>query len=452
MMRAGVVGALAIAGASVVVASVVLAVTVPVPAAAAATISVPASIDATGATDVSRALDEFFATVPAGATVTFPAGGRFRVESVLRIQGARAVTIEGNGAEIFALTTGADIESPGGRFRTRWPRLREHVSIHDASGLTIRDLTIRGPNDEGRFVPALEGQAGVAIYRSADVVLENLRVEATHGDGVYVAGKTTGVRVMKSSLHTIGRQGIAIVNASDIVVEQSRFDVVARSVFDLEPAVPRWAVDRVHLRENEVGEYRNFLLAAGGAGPGVNDVWLERNHVTGGNGIAVFAGMPKWLRRGLHVLGNTSAVPGRNVAGEQREGVMQIARIEGVEIRDNQMAVANGPAITLAGVCDAEVRDNDFPGATRDVVESGACDRTPASVPGGRPRATAEPGSGAGATTRETTGETSGRARPPRVPDTVGGADWLVVGGLAVVAAVAVLWLRRTRRGPKPSE
>jgi len=405
-----------------------LAIVMPARADAAPDLSVPAPIDATGATDVSAALDAFLGSLPEGATVTFPAGARYRVEGVIRIQNAQNVTIDGNGAEIFADTTGGDTPSPGGRFRARWPRLREHLFVRNATGLTIRDLTIRGPNDDGRFVAALEGQAGIAIYGSTDVVVDDVTVQATHGDGVYIAGQSDRVTVRNSSFSTIGRQGIAPVNASNVLVERSAFDGIARSVIDLEPAVPRWKVETVHIRDNEIGEYRNFALAAGGAGANVTDVWFERNRVTGGNGLAVFAGMPRWLRRGLHVIDNTSTVPGRNVAGENRDGVMQIARIEGVEIRGNTMAVADGPAITLADVCDADIGANDFPGASPAVVESGRCDRTATPRPG--------PGAAAPAT----------RARGEADDDDADATDWLVAAGLGVLAVAAFLGLRLHRR------
>ncbi|HVJ97052.1 MAG TPA: hypothetical protein VNC41_09505, partial [Acidimicrobiia bacterium] len=91
-------------------AAVVLTLSLPAFAEAASTtaLSVPASIDASGDSDVSVALDEFFQSVPAGATITFPKDARYRVEGVIWIRSAKNVTIDGNGAEIFADTNGAD--------------------------------------------------------------------------------------------------------------------------------------------------------------------------------------------------------------------------------------------------------------------------------------------------------------------------------------------------------
>lgn len=423
-----------------------LAIVIPARADAATEVAVPAGIDATGGTDVSEPLAAFFRSLPADTTVTFPEDARYRVEGVIQLQNMQNVTLDGNGAEIFADTDGAETASPGGRFRSRWPRLREHLSIRNANGLTIRDLEIRGPNGDGRFVAALEGQAGFAVYRSTDVVLDNVRVEATHGDGVYIAGQSDGITVRNSSFEAIGRQGIAPVSASNVLVERSAFDGIARSVFDIEPAVPRWKVETVHVRDNEIGDYRNFVLAAGGAGANVSDVWFERNRVTGGNGLAVFAGMPRWLRQGLHIIDNTSEVAGRNVRGEDRDGVMQIARIDGVEIRGNRMAVERGPAITLAEVCDADVGDNDFPGADPAVVESGRCDRSDRTVvapPGSVNAPETTPAGGTGPGTR-TALPGGGR----RATDDADSTDWLVAAGLGLLAAAAFFGLRLWRRGP----
>jgi Right handed beta helix region len=405
---------------ALVVAAIALTLgATPAPSAAATVIRVPDVIDATGAADVTAPLNRFFASVPDGATVELADHGRYRSEGVLRLTGVRGVTIDGNGSEIFAQTDGRGVTPPAAGYRGHWPRLRQHIAVRGAHSLTVRDLSIRGANGDGQYVAALEGQAGVSIARSDNVVLDHVAISHTYGDGVGFSGAARAVTVRDSTFDTIGRQGIAVVSATDVVVERNHFQKIARSVFDIE-AAPRSPVRSVHLRGNDVGDFTNFLLAEGGAGANVSDVWLENNRVTGGSGIAVFAGMPRWLRHGLHIIGNTSAVDGKQVRGTGRTGVMQIVQVDGVEIRGNRQHVASGVvAVGLVDVCNLTMRDNDFPGAASEKQQSGTC------KPGGSRSAAA-------ANAKKKKGSTD--------------ETWMIAGLLAGAAVLLVLGQQAVRK------
>ena len=56
---------------------------------------------------------------------------------------------------------------------------------------------------------------------------------------------------------------------------------------------------------------------------------------------------------------------------------MQIAGIDGVEITGNQQRVAGIVAITLTRVCNAEIKDNRFPGASEVQRSTGSCSDVP---------------------------------------------------------------------------
>jgi hypothetical protein len=406
-----------------------------IPASAATTVTPPSTIDTTGSTDVTAALEQFFASVPAGATVDLPNGARYRVDGVLRLQNLQHVTINGNGALLFAPDDGKGLTPPGPKFRLHWPRLREHVEIDGADTLVIRDLGVHGPNSRGGYVAALEGQAGFAVLTSSHVELDQVSVSNTYGDGVYVAGKSTDVTVRSSNFDKTGRQGVAIVSAANVLVELDHFRGVGRSVVDVEPSSPRSSVTGVHVQNNEIGEYHIFAFAAGGAGAGVNDLWFVGNHITGGSGISVFAGMTHWQRHGLHIIGNHSDVEGRVVGGTGRDGVMQLARIDGVEIRGNVQRVAgNVPVVTLDGVCNLVMSANDFQGASQ------------------QQRVTAPCGQVSAAPSRTAGSSGTKAARPAARPSPKSGSTdtgWLIVGGglgaVALAAFLALVWRDRRR-------
>lgn len=408
-------------------------------------VPVPASIDATGRTDVTAALDAFFAGLSPGSTVTFPAGGRYRVEGVLLLVNQRDLTIEGNGATFFASTDGRAVPPPRRGFGAAWPRRREHWHVQGGSGITIRDVVVQGANPHAgataaAYVPTLEGQAGFAIARASGVVLDRVRVRDTYGDFVWLTGRTSDVTIRDSTFEGSGRQGIALVNASHVVVEDNHLDGVARTVFDLEP-LGRARVEDVRFRGNTVGDYTNFLLSAGGGGPGVNDVWLQDNRVDGGNGIAVSAGSSRQARRGYHVLGNTGTGTAQAPAGTGRTGLIQLVNLRDVEVRDNAQRVGGGPAISADRVCNLTVAGNRFPGAAREEEVTAPCGAAapapsravPTTVPV-PPASAAAPAGGGG---------------------DAGTDPWLAAalgfgGGLAVAGAVAVVVVRH-RRGPGPS-
>ena len=57
----------------------------------------PSSIDATGASDVSSKLQALIDDAPDGATISFQAGGTYKLGTTVRISGRRNLTLEGNG-------------------------------------------------------------------------------------------------------------------------------------------------------------------------------------------------------------------------------------------------------------------------------------------------------------------------------------------------------------------
>jgi hypothetical protein len=253
------------------------------------------------------------------------------------------------------------------------------------------------------------------------------------------------------------------VNADDVTIEGNEISDVGRSVFDIEPASPRWSVRGVAIRDNRVGGYRNFLLAAGGAGQAVDDLTLENNRVESGNGLAVFAGSEKFRRQGLRIVGNESTVPGVVVLETRRlPGVMQVMNYDGVEIQDNRQTVSpDRAAIAVLDVCDLDVSGNEFSGArieTQVVVECGAGDASTTSST--EPRG---PGSTRVRAAPEASGTSGTRGPAASAPLTTtepsDGDGWITAGLVSAVVVLALLaglagarWRRRssTERPSRP--
>ena len=136
-----------------------------------------------------------------------------------------------------------------------------------AGNITVRNLTIDGANPDAgataaAYEPALEGQAGIGLSRTAQIVIDSVTITDTYGDFVWVTGNTTGLVIQNSTFARSGRQGVAVVGAEGVIIQNNSISDVSRSVIDLEP-LNNVLVRDVHVRNNQVGAHRNLLLAAG---------------------------------------------------------------------------------------------------------------------------------------------------------------------------------------------
>ena len=143
-------------GAAAVVASATgcgrqgVAVQQPAPAPST-TVAVPSTIASDCSTDVSVALNTFFASVPAGDTVTMPANGCYLVSNTynpystpypdLELVNLSNLTIDGNGTTLHQTsyvdnTCSTDDHQPV-------------LQLKGDTGLTFNNLTIEGPNECG---------------------------------------------------------------------------------------------------------------------------------------------------------------------------------------------------------------------------------------------------------------------------------------------------------------
>src|SRR5207245_2817210 len=156
---------------------------------------------------------------PNGGTLRLLTGACYRVDGTLNLTGRSHVTIDGNGATLRAYTTGT-------RQRAFW-------MLRSSSGITLRNLTLIGPNATGEYVTNLEAQHGVTVNGSTNVLIDRITVKQTYGDGVAIqqAGngspaQADGVIVRDSTFQTIGRQGISITHARNVTITGNYFNHV----------------------------------------------------------------------------------------------------------------------------------------------------------------------------------------------------------------------------------
>jgi hypothetical protein len=334
----------------------------------AAAVAVPSSIDATGGRDVAAALSTFLAAVPDGSVVAFAPGGRYRVDQRVVVRGKTGLTLDGRGATLVATTPG--------------DANRSHLRIESSSRIAVTNLAVRGANpDAGRGDRAYQAskahQHAFDVRSSKDVALVGVTASDTYGDFVYLGtlGKghpwTTGAVVRDSTFARNGRQGVAVVAARDVLIERNRFDEMRRATFDLEPGAAHQGVQRVTIRDNDVGRGRLMFVAAAGKGQ-VDDVVVENNRLTG-QAMQVFVSDGNGgTRNRWRISGNTSDL----TLGNPHGSAMRFWRVRGLTVTGNRQpfkAGRNMVGATVSNSCDVSLSGNTYPGGVGQSRATGAC-------------------------------------------------------------------------------
>ena len=264
----------------------VSAVVGPSAAGASPTYQAPGTIDATGSQDVTAALVAFIRSVPDGSTITFPRGARYHTESTIAVGFRHDLVIDGAGAEFFATTDGSGATPIGpSDVQWKWPRHRDQWVVYNSINVTLRNLTVRGPNPnaglgDAAYVEALEGQAAVEFFGTVNSRLENCSLSDTYGDFVYIGKDATGTVVRGCTMARSGRQGITVSDAQNVLIDHNNISYVRRTAIDLEPWTPEWAIQNVWIVNNTFGPTRLCILGAKGEGD-VNNVVFANNRMTG---------------------------------------------------------------------------------------------------------------------------------------------------------------------------
>lgn len=313
----------------------------PPPARATDSVVVPASIDATGASDASADLAAFIASVPDGSTIAFAAGGTYRLDTGLRLIDRQDLTLEGNGATLHATAA------------TGEPRTSPFV-LEGGRNITLRGFVLTGTNpDSGTSEshhPDRQDQGGVDAYGVRGLLIERTTIRETWGDCVYLGADdgtwSDGVTYRESTCERNGRMGVAIVAASNVLVEHVTFDAIAMFPFGIEPNADSEGAIGITIRDNEVGTYGHstlftpyFFVAEGAPGATVRDVTVVRNIVTGGT-LASTAERPN--RFSFTFSDNVSLVPAEGP-------VLKLSAVQDLHVAGNVQPLVSGTLLAAPG-------------------------------------------------------------------------------------------------------
>ncbi len=306
----------------------------PAPALAQQTIAVPASIDATGATNASAALTTWLGTVPDGSTIVFRAGGVYRMDRGLQFTNRHNLVFEGNGA---TLKSSGDASSQSSLF-----------TVYRDSSITIRNFVLVGNSPTPGVYSTLGEQAmAVSVRGSTNVDISNVTISAVWGDGLYVADWSDTVWFHDSRVVSSGLMGVAITSGRNVTVERVAFDKVGYGVFDIEPNYSTEGASNVKFLNNTVGTIsqvrgKAFLFGANGAaGSVVSGVTVSGNTVTG-DSLDTYVN-DTTRRQNIVFTNNRSTVAASGP-------VLYLAHIDGLTVTGNVQPLTSG---TFASITDS---------------------------------------------------------------------------------------------------
>jgi hypothetical protein len=293
--------------------------------AAPVVVTVPSTIDRTGRSDVTAALNAFFAGVPNGRTITFPPKSRYRIEGTLLLLDRQNLTIDGNGATFFAKTNGNNTPPRGCSQASsvcRYPnRTRSQWSFNNDVNMTVRNLVVIGsandPGPQGTYDPSLEAQHAFNIVGASGMLLDHVVALNVWGDLVYVGGivrrdsiqSSTDVLVSNSVFVGSSRQGWSVTDGIRITFVNNVIDRARRSLIDIEANTATDHIEYVTIKHNLLGRSRFCTISNYGAPAVEHDfVFADNRTILKENLAFCFQGYPSVHRSNYQITGNTGVV------------------------------------------------------------------------------------------------------------------------------------------------
>jgi hypothetical protein len=319
------------------------------------TVTVPSTIDSTGATNAGPALQSFVNGLPDGSIIVFRAGGVYRMDRGLFLVNRHHLVFEGNGATLRGTGSSTLIAAT--------PILIDGAN----SDIAVRNFTIEGSN--GRtgtsiYDPYGEGQQGVGVYGGLRIEIANNTIRKTWGDGVYANEKntthtwTTDLWVHDNRIVSVGRNAFTMNGARNALLERNTIDQVGGSVLDIEPDTTYQGAINVTMRNNSVGVwglsplYTMWFVACAnndfGPGAVVRDITITGNHVSQGAPNSAktpnAGGLSTWFGKSrtsnIVVTNNTTTKAG---AGP----VLRFVHVDGLTVTGNSQPLSSGSLLYI---------------------------------------------------------------------------------------------------------
>ncbi len=307
-------------------------------AAEAAVYDVPPSIPGDNcAVPVDDEITAWLATVPDGNTARFASGGCYGQDGTIEVSGRTNLVIDGQGSEFRALT-------PGDAGRANW-------RFTGGANLTVQNMAVRGSNPNGEYVHAVEWQHGYSVEGVQGMTLSNVQARETWGDGVYLyrgapspacgddASSARNIVISGATLERIGRQGVAVVDAEHVTVQDSMIGPVAWWGIDIETDEHCEIARHIDILHNQFGANRYGVIGSVGFGgdPQVGDVTVVDNTQTAATGLPGECWAPVWILSPEAVYRTGYSFRGNRLLA--RRNAFEFRRVKNIEVSSNTVTL-----------------------------------------------------------------------------------------------------------------
>ena len=225
----------------------VSAVPVPPPS------TVPASINATCASNVSAALNAWIKSRPDGSTLTFPSGSCYRLgsDAGLNLANRTGLTLIGTGVTLQQRTTGASNFSSA-------------FFLQNSKHITIRGFAVDGGNaatgTTGAAAAINEHINGAVIRAGCSFVeFDHVNWNRLRGFGILISAEGGTTWPADISIHDSvirgGEMGIGILAGRRIKIERNAINDSVYIAVDLEPDTANQGFADVLISDNDVTRY-----------------------------------------------------------------------------------------------------------------------------------------------------------------------------------------------------
>jgi len=248
------------------------------------TVIVPDTIDATGTDDVSDALMAFINGVADGTLINFPSAAVYRIDKAIEFEGRHNLIFDGNGCTLKYTSITGTLEK-----YSLWRDLGTGSDIWIKNFVLIGSSPHPGVYTPGTSPTGGEWQHGV-IMQSDRFEVSGCTVSAVWGDGFYVSGGATDVWIHDNHVISNGRQGLAVISATNVIAERNAFDKVGLAALDVEPNGAAESCVNIIFRNNTIGTYGtpalfdpNVFTVYDFPEVVIDGIVIDNNIVTGGS-------------------------------------------------------------------------------------------------------------------------------------------------------------------------
>ncbi len=240
--------------------------------------NIPSSIDGSGNTNVSTAIQAFVNSVPNGTSsnpsiIKFPAGKTYQLQPGINYGGKSYIIFDGSGTPTqYGNTGGATLKAPGNGIKVE---NSPFYAQYPANDIIFKNFNLIGSNPHGATNLCWNGEAaqnsggtlgeyqmGISMRGARDIEIANINFDKFQGDHVYLGAFRASPTVWNENIwiHNVygnnnGRMAFGIIAANNLKIEDSKFDNTCMYVFDQEPNYSDEGTTNAIYRRNIIGNY-----------------------------------------------------------------------------------------------------------------------------------------------------------------------------------------------------